>query len=95
MTTTSARRDASFIDFAAFGLGDEELVSLRSLSDIWGMALREIRPQVANDPVLLDFLELTEELPLALADPAWPAAVTRWSRSCACSSPPSFAANRS
>ncbi|NHC08349.1 EAL domain-containing protein [Azonexus fungiphilus] len=71
MTTTSARWDASFIDFAAFGLGDEELVSLRSLSDIWGMALREIRPQVANDPVLLDFLELTEELPLALADPAW------------------------
>ena len=25
MTTTSARRDASFIDFAAFGVGDEEL----------------------------------------------------------------------
>lgn len=77
MTTTSDNSQ-SYVDFAAFGLADDDLASLRSLAGIWGMALRETRPLVANDPVLLDFLELSEALPVSLADPDWQ---QRWVRS--------------
>lgn len=69
--TTTLDDDGGYIDFAAFGLNAEDLVSLSSLSDIWCMAVREMRPTVVDDPVLMGFLELTERLPTSLADREW------------------------
>ncbi|HEX7719657.1 MAG TPA: hypothetical protein VF389_07620, partial [Woeseiaceae bacterium] len=69
--TTISDDGAGYIDFPAFGLNAEDLASLSALADIWRMAVREMRPAVADDPVLLGFLELTENLPESLADPEW------------------------
>lgn len=70
MTTTSDNPE-SYIDFVSFELSADDLASLRGLADIWEMAVREIRPVVANDPLLHEFLELTESLPLSLAELDW------------------------
>lgn len=69
--TTISDDDGGYIDFSAFELNAEDLVSLASLSGIWRMAVREMRPTMANDPILLDFLTLTEDLPSSLADRDW------------------------
>jgi len=70
MTITSDDSE-SYIDFVSFELSAEDLASLQGLADIWGMAVREARPVVVNDPLLHDFLELTESLPLSLDDLDW------------------------
>lgn len=70
MTIISAD-DASYFDLAAFGLNAEELASLSSLAGMWRVAIRETQPVLADDPVLTGFLELTERLPVALADARW------------------------
>lgn len=75
--TTISDKDAGYIDFQAFGLSAEDLVSLSGLADIWRMAVREMRPAVADDAVLLAFLELSENLPVSLADPLWQQAWVR------------------
>jgi len=69
--TTISDDDVGYIDFPAFGLNAEDLASLSGLADIWRMAVREMRPAVADDPVLLGFLELTEDLPKSLGNPEW------------------------
>lgn len=68
MTISSAE---NLIDLEGFGLTESDLTSLSSLSGIWCMAVRELRPAMAGDPLLLGFLEVSEALPTSLADVGW------------------------
>lgn len=70
MTTTSDNPD-SYIDLVSFDLRAEDIASLRGLVDIWRMAISKVRSETTNDPLLHDFLELTESLPLSLEDLEW------------------------
>jgi EAL domain-containing protein (putative c-di-GMP-specific phosphodiesterase class I) len=62
---------ASGLDLAAFGLHAADLVSLRSLGDIWRRALASRMMAARGDRGLLEFLAVAEKLPYALADSHW------------------------
>lgn len=60
-----------FIDFAAFGIDDGDLQSLRALASIWKEALGRVVGVHENPHLLDDFVRLSGELPLSFGDIQW------------------------
>src|SRR5574343_73030 len=69
MTTTLV--NTGFIDYHSFGLNEDELLSLRSLSAIWRLAIERAAQRFGDDSALKDFVGATNELPHKISDPAW------------------------
>src|SRR5574343_181236 len=61
----------SFIDFGAFGIREDELNSLRALSSVWRDALMEVAGDYGEARTLVEFVELSGELPLRIAEVRW------------------------
>jgi EAL domain-containing protein (putative c-di-GMP-specific phosphodiesterase class I)/GGDEF domain-containing protein len=70
MTTTSAE-NSGFIDTAAYGLDEEQLLSLRALDVLWWDALTHVPAQAMADAALAEFFAVASDLPSFLGDLAW------------------------
>ncbi len=76
MTTTSA--DAGgFIDFEAYGIDEGRLTSLAAVSDLWAEAIGMIASESMVGEDATEFVRISSELPLFLADIGWQ---KRWMR---------------
>lgn len=76
MTTISD--SSGYIDYVAFGVSPEDILSLRALESIWRKALWRITERSGSLDLLNDFIEHTAELPLKIADIEWQ---RRWMQS--------------
>lgn len=77
MTTTLADREG-FIDFAAYGLTEEALRSLKALADIWHDTMQPVAGRLfVGSPEADEFVLVSSALPSGIADIAWQ---KRWMR---------------
>ena len=70
MTTISARNTGR-IDLAAFGLGSDELASLRALAADWAAAVDAVFAAGGDEAAAGDFIARCRHLADKLGDPAW------------------------
>lgn len=70
MTITSIKGDG-YIDFAAFGLDEAGLRSLPAIAETWQAVLSGLAADLASDPGMQALLQLSERLPLEVADLVW------------------------
>lgn len=75
MTTTSVSN--GYIDYPAFGVGEQDLLSLKALAALWQAALRQVAEGFDADGLLDEFVDCSAELPLRMGDFAWQ---TEWLR---------------
>jgi len=69
MTTTCDK--PGFIDYAAFGVREDDLPSLRALSGIWRAAVVATAAPYGPSHLLDEFVEQTGELPLRINEIGW------------------------
>ena len=69
MTTTLD--STGFIDYAAFGVHEDDLSSLRALSCVWRSAVTKAAAPYGNSHLLDDFVARSSELPSRINDAAW------------------------
>ena len=68
--TTTLDSDG-FIDYAAFGVGEDDLPSLRALAGIWRSAVGATAAAFGSSHLLDEFVDRTSELPLRINDFGW------------------------
>src|SRR5574343_783835 len=69
MTTTWVSE--GYIDYAAFGIAEGDLRSVRALGGIWRAALDKVAAGFGNPVLLEEFVKRSGELPDALGDIQW------------------------
>lgn len=68
---TSISDNSGYIDYAAFGVSPDDLLSLRAMAPLWQKALRRVAERSGSSRPVNDFIERTAELPLKIADVEW------------------------
>lgn len=69
MTTISDSQ--GYIDYAAFSVDADDLLSLRALVDVWRLALDRVAARYAPTRLFGEFVELSKALPLRIDDICW------------------------
>lgn len=69
MTTISDSQ--GYIDYAAFSVSDDDLVSLRALAEVWRSAMDRVAVRYSQTQLFGEFVELSKALPLSIDDIRW------------------------